>query len=60
MGETDVMGKLHIGPAKQLGTASFQLRRFTPVGGYAIQLFWADGHSTGLYSWEYLRRMTDG
>jgi DUF971 family protein len=27
-----------------------------PVGNYAIQLHWSDGHSTGIYSWETLRR----
>ncbi len=26
------------------------------VGRYAIQLNWLDGHSSGIYSWEYLRR----
>ncbi len=25
------------------------------VGSYAIQLEWKDGHSTGIYAWEYLR-----
>lgn len=24
------------------------------VGGYAIQLFWADGHKHGIYNWQYL------
>ncbi len=28
----------------------------TPVGRYAIAFKWNDGHSTGIYSWEYLRR----
>ena len=28
-----------------------------PVGRYAIQFNWQDGHSAGIYSWEYLRRM---
>ena len=28
----------------------------TPVGKYAITFKWNDGHSTGIYSWEYLRR----
>ncbi len=28
-----------------------------PVGRYAIQINWQDGHSAGIYSWEYLRRM---
>jgi DUF971 family protein len=27
------------------------------VGRYAIQFDWMDGHSAGIYSWEYLRRM---
>ena len=26
------------------------------VGRYALQFNWADGHSSGIYSWEYLRR----
>lgn len=25
------------------------------VGRYAVQLLWADGHNTGLYSFDYLR-----
>jgi DUF971 family protein len=25
------------------------------VGGYAIQFNWADGHSYGIYNWDYLR-----
>ncbi len=25
------------------------------VGNYALQFFWADGHRTGIYTFEYLR-----
>lgn len=25
-------------------------------GNYAIQIFWSDGHNTGIYRWEYLRK----
>jgi DUF971 family protein len=28
-----------------------------PVGRYAIQFNWLDGHKGGIYSWEYLRRV---
>lgn len=28
----------------------------TPVGNYAITFKWNDGHATGIYSWDYLRR----
>ena len=27
------------------------------VGHYAIQILWSDGHRTGIYSFEYLRRL---
>ncbi len=27
------------------------------VGRYALQFNWLDGHSSGIYSWEYLRRV---
>ncbi len=30
-----------------------------PVGRYAIQIDWSDGHSTGIYSFRQLRRLAD-
>jgi DUF971 family protein len=27
-----------------------------PVGKYAINFHWNDGHSSGIYSWDFLRR----
>jgi DUF971 family protein len=27
----------------------------TPVGKYAMNLKWNDGHESGIYSWDYLR-----
>ena len=29
------------------------------VGRYAIQCMWSDGHSTGIYTFEYLRELWD-
>ncbi len=29
----------------------------TPVGKYALSFKWNDGHTSGIYSWEYLRRV---
>ncbi len=29
------------------------------VGNYALQFMWSDGHSTGLYSFDYLRKLGD-
>ncbi len=36
---------------------SFELRGWHLVGGYAVQPTWADGHGTGIYSYQYLRRL---
>ena len=44
--------------ADQLGTTA-ELRPEQPVelvGNYALQFFWADGHNTGIYSFEFLRQ----
>src|SRR5476651_625941 len=56
-GETDIMGNLYKNPAQPLTPKSFQIVRFINVGGYAIQPVWADGHATGIYSFDYLKRM---
>jgi DUF971 family protein len=29
------------------------------VGRYAMQIQWSDGHSTGIYSWDYLRKLRE-
>jgi len=34
---------------------SYQVTALNPVGNYAIQPTWDDGHATGIYTWEYLR-----
>jgi DUF971 family protein len=59
-GEVDIMGTLYKNPDKPLPPQAFQLMRIVTVGGYAIQPVWADGHSTGLYTFEYLKRVADG
>lgn len=56
-GETDVLGNLHKGPDRPLTPRSSQLLRLEPVGSYALQPVWADGHNTGLFTFEHLRRL---
>lgn len=29
------------------------------VGNYALSFYWSDGHSTGIYSYEHLRKLCD-
>jgi DUF971 family protein len=55
-GEPDAMGRV-IRPEQKIGPRGDELLRIETVGGYALQLFWGDGHSTGIYSFDYLRRL---
>ena len=56
-GEMDILGNVYKNPEKPFAANSFQLVKLGTVGGYAIQPTWADGHNTGLYSFEYLQRV---
>ena len=56
-GEVDIFGNLYKNPEKPLAANAFELVRIISIGGYAIQPTWADGHNTGIYSFEYLRRV---
>jgi DUF971 family protein len=58
-GETDILGNVYKNPQLELSPAAFQLIRIVSVGGYAIQPVWADGHATGIFSFEYLKRVAD-
>jgi DUF971 family protein len=55
-GEPDVLGNISR-PNVAYSDNSFELKGFTLVGGYALQPQWADGHNTGIYSFQYLRRL---
>ena len=59
-GEMDVMGNVYKGPEIKLEPQSFQLVRMERVGTYALQLVWGDGHSTGIFSFDYLRSLGQG
>mgnify|MGYP000574936292 FL=1 len=56
-GEPDAMGRV-VRPPVHYGDKSFELLNISHVGGYAVQFRWGDGHGTGIYSYEYLRRLT--
>jgi DUF971 family protein len=38
----------------QTGKRAVEIRSLEPVGSYAVQPVFSDGHSTGIYSWDYL------
>lgn len=55
-GEPDVLGRGEK-PEPKLVPASFELVSHEMVGGYGWCPAWADGHSTGIYSLAYLRKL---
>ena len=38
----------------QTGKRDVDVRALEPVGNYALQPTFSDGHATGIYSWDYL------
>jgi DUF971 family protein len=38
----------------QTGKRTVEIAALEPVGSYAVQPSFSDGHSTGIYSWDYL------
>ena len=47
------------GPPARYTPASFQLESVIPIGNYALQPNWMDGHTYGIWTYENLRRFCD-
>ena len=58
-GETDVFGNIYKGPAKVLTEESYVITGIQPIGYYAIRPFWKDGHHDGIYSFEFLKELSE-
>jgi DUF971 family protein len=41
----------------QLGKHDVRVTAIRPIGNYAIQLVFDDGHDTGIYTWAYLEEL---
>lgn len=36
---------------------TIKVQEFAPVGRYAVRFRWSDGHQTGIYGFEFLRKI---
>lgn len=54
-GEMGRPGRFQVDP--ELRPGEDELADLQPVGHYAIGLQWADGHNTGIYTFEHLRAL---
>lgn len=50
----EVRGHGHGQEVLQVGKKDVEITDIQPVGSYAVQLVFSDGHDSGLYSWDYL------
>ncbi len=59
-GERDLLGQVIGGDNRGFEDfAGVRVEGWEPVGGYAIQFQFSDGHRTGLYSYSYLREIAE-
>ena len=56
-GESDLFGRKSLGTISLKQDTSYQLRGHRPMGHYAVQFTWADGHDAGIYALELLREL---
>jgi DUF971 family protein len=54
-GEPDLFGRMYGGGPQQYRRESFILSSVDPVGNYALQPNWADGHGYGIWAYDRLR-----
>lgn len=58
-GESVLWREYKPSPSKILTPGKYNLKSAEVVGNYAIALTWVDGHNTGLYAFDYLRRICE-
>lgn len=53
----EVRGHGGVRPPPIRGKENVKISRLEPVGNYAVRIVFDDGHDSGLYSWDYLKRL---
>jgi DUF971 family protein len=41
----------------QMFKPAIKMLNIEPMGNYALKIYWNDGHSSGIYSYDYLRKI---
>tara|TARA_Y100000817_G_C16763554_1_gene502778 strand:+ start:426 stop:722 length:297 start_codon:yes stop_codon:yes gene_type:complete len=58
-GERDVFGNVYKKDrVLQLSGRSFEILKIQPVGNYGIKIFWGDNHSDGIYTFDFLKKLS--
>jgi len=56
-GEKDLLGQVMIEPANQRDFSGVTVTGWETVGSYAVLFHFSDGHRTGIYGFDYLKRV---
>jgi DUF971 family protein len=56
-GERDILGRTILPIVKTTYDGPITATGAELVGNYALRIDWADGHSAGIYTFEYLRKL---
>ena len=56
-GEKDVFGNIYKGDTKSLSKEANKISSFSFVGRYGIKFVWGDGHSDGIYTFDFLKHL---
>jgi DUF971 family protein len=59
VGEKDALGNIYKGPPQQMTDQSYELKGLQPVGYYGVRPFWGDGHSTGIFTLQLLKKLSE-
>lgn len=51
------MGEKHQPDLRKAVPIQAELENMQLVGNYALQMWWRDGHNSGIYTWKFLRRI---
>lgn len=54
-GETVLFQRFVPAPPDRSTPGRYELKGIVPIGSYAVQMEWGDGHAAGIYTWDLLR-----
>ena len=58
-GEKDIFGNIYKGKTETLQNNAFQVHTVRMVGNYAVRVFWKDQHANGIYTFDFLRTLSE-
>ena len=58
-GETILLKTIRPPRIQYSNAKMFEVKNLEPVGSYGLKITWQDGHDTGIYSWDYLKTLSE-